>query len=275
MTPKHALITGAAQGLGYEFANQLAAKGWSLTLLDYNQDALEQAVAALTHRFPDLLISAYPLDLTDSSSLANWLQEAYLPGSPQLDLLINNAGITHRSPASSTDISVFERVMRLNWLAPVQLTQALLPTLRKTKGTVIVMASMASWLPLPGRAGYCASKSAVSQHFETWRPELERQGIHLTLAYPSFVATSIETNALGSDGQPTPAARTTSGGIEQPSELVQRVLAAALPVKGRPKPRVWGKQWSPRLGYLLWHLTPRIFRRLMWKKFSADIPNEY
>ncbi len=140
------------------------------------------------------------VDLTDIDQLSSFVSEII---NRPLDLLINNAGITHRSQASATDTKVFGQLMSVNWFAPVFLTQRCLPALQQAGGSVICISSMAAKMPVPGRAAYCASKSAMAQHFETWRPELIRQGIDLLMVYPSFLNTSIEANALGSDGNRT------------------------------------------------------------------------
>src|SRR5690554_2120810 len=229
---KHALITGGAQGLGLALAEGLVKRGWRLTLIDIDETQLQTAVTQLLAMRPSeaekgiseahKVTSGVPerkrqspsvqgvsLDLLDNSALLSWLDQA-----AGYDLVINNAGITHRSPASSTTMDVFEQVMALNWRVPVLLTQRLLNGLSSRQGGVIVISSMAGWLPLPGRAAYSASKSAVSQHFEVWRPELQRQCVHLLLAYPSFLHTQIEGNALGADGQAAKHARSTVGRVQ-------------------------------------------------------------
>ena len=288
---KHALITGGAQGLGLALAKGLVKRGWRLTLIDRDEDQLKSAVTQLLARLegageaqqatseahkvtsnaPEIKsespsVQGVSLDLLDNSALSSWLDQA-----ADYDLVVNNAGITHRSPASSTTMEVFERVMALNWRVPVRLTQGLLSGLRERKGGVIVISSMAGWLPLPGRAAYSASKSAVSQHFEVWRPELQRQGVHLLLAYPSFLHTQIEGNALGADGKPASHARSTVGKVQSAEAMAEQILTAYF----KAKTRVWGSQWSSRIGYYLWALFPAIFRRLTWRKFQADIPNDY
>ncbi|MFP3386548.1 SDR family NAD(P)-dependent oxidoreductase, partial [Tritonibacter sp. SIMBA_163] len=83
-----------------------------------------------------------------------------------VDLLVNNAGITHRSLAADTDPAVLARVMTVDWEAPAALTLALLPDLRARGGGLINIGSMAGWMPVLGRAGYCSAKAAFGQFFE-------------------------------------------------------------------------------------------------------------
>src|SRR5690554_444094 len=269
-----AVITGGAQGLGFACAEQLALQSsqtptpqqprWHIILLDIDVAKLTEAKVKLERYHCHAEI--YPFDLLDTEELLAWLAGFCLAESP-LDLLINNAGITHRSPANYTEMAVFEKVMKLNWQVPVQLTQGVLPALAAAKGTVAVVGSMASWLPLPGRAAYCASKAAVSQHFETWRPELRRREIHMLMAYPSFLHTDIEQHALGTHGQPANTARSTVGSVQSAADMASKIIQAAM----KKKTRAWGNQFSARFGYYLWHLSPGLFRRLTWKRFNEDI----
>lgn len=264
-----AVITGGAQGLGFACAEQLAkqplaAQKWRLILLDIDAVKLRQAKQNLEQYGG--YVETYSLDLLNTEEVCSWLAGFCVVGWP-IDLLINNAGITHRSSANFTDMAVFQKVMQLNWYVPVQLTQGLLPILQDAAGTVVVVGSMAGWLPLPGRAAYCASKAAVSQHFETWRPELKRRGIDLLLAYPSFLHTGIEQHALGVNGLPVNTVRSTVGKVQSANHMAQRILTAY----ANKKTRVWGTQLSARLGYYLWHITPVLFRRLAWKRFNEDI----
>ena len=101
-----------------------------------------------------------------------------------------------------TDLSVYERLMRLNYLAPVHLTWQALPHLRRTRGLVVVMASLQSFLAIPTRTGYAATKHAVLGFFESLRLELRGSGVDVTLVAPDWVATEAHERALGPDGRP-------------------------------------------------------------------------
>jgi short-subunit dehydrogenase len=265
---RFAVITGGAQGLGFAMAEVLLHRGWHVTLIDKDAEQLVKAVAVLQKQCcaANQWVHAVALDILDAEAVQQWLSEPFV-----CDLFVNNAGSTHRSPASSTQMHVFEQVMNLNWHAPVALTQALLPRLRERQGGVIVVGSMAGWVPLPGRAAYSASKAAVSQHFEVWRPELKRQHIHLLMAYPSFLSTQIEHNALAGNGELAQHKRTTLGTIQSSESMAQHIIEGFL----AQKTRVWGAQLSARFGYYLWWLLPDVFRWLSWRSFKDDIPDEY
>ena len=103
------------------------------------------------------------------------------------------------------------KVMAVDYQAPVEWTLALLPLLKKSRGQIVNISSMAGWMPVLGRAGYCAAKAALHQYFEVLRAELQDQGVAVLMVYPSFLDTPIEQNALGADGNKTPRARSTIG----------------------------------------------------------------
>jgi len=262
---QQALITGAASGLGWQLTNEYLEAGWYVVLLDRDEQRLQECAAKLAQSNAACFDVACA-DVTDVNQLND------VVGSLQcvrdgLDLLINNAGITHRSQASVTDPDVFDKVMSVNWRAPVRLTQLCLPALRKRQGQVICMSSMAAWMPVPGRAAYGASKAALSLHFEAWRPELLKDGIRLLMIYPGFVETSIERNALGSDGQPTTRPRSAVGRIQS----VEAAALAIVRAQGARHSRLYAPQWSSRIGRWLWLMAPAWFQRVMSRKFAVEL----
>jgi NAD(P)-dependent dehydrogenase (short-subunit alcohol dehydrogenase family) len=184
----------------------------------------------------------------------------------RLDRLVNNAGITQRSPAHRTDPAVFRRVMAVDWQAPIELALAALPLLREARGTIVTIGSMAGWMPLPGRAGYGAAKAALTQWFEVLRLELEADGVHLLMVYPSFLDTPIERHALGADGAPAAHARSTVGRVRS-AEATVLAIDRALARRVRwlaPDPLA-------RFGALLWRVAPACYLASVRRRFGAEL----
>lgn len=255
------LITGAASGLGWALAQACHARGDQLLLTDLNQALLEQRAASLSTSKVITLAG----DICDEQvQLA--LVEACLSEFGRLDVLINNAGITHRSLTQRTAPAVFRKVMAVNYHAPLELTLKALPLLKASRGQIIAVGSMASWMPVLGRAGYCAAKSALAQALEVLRGEVRSDGVHLLLVYPSFLATPIEQNALGADGQAASHARTTLGTLHSAEWMAARVLRAQEQGRERlfPDRRTY-------LASLLWRLAPSFFHRQMCRRFAAEL----
>ena len=257
------LITGAASGLGWAMAQHWFRAGHSLVLADIDGDALAQRRAELGD---ESRVRAVTVDVTRRADLERLIEQTE-QAFGRLDLLVNNAGITHRSPAASTHPDVFQKVMAVDYQAPVELTQLALPLLTASAGSIVCIGSMAGWMPVPGRAGYCAAKSALSQFFEVLRLELEPKGIHLLMVYPSFLDTPIERNALGADGNKTNQARSTVGDMASADDMAIAISRALIA----------GKRWLlpepvSRFGSLLWRVAPALYLRAVRKKFAGDIP---
>ena len=129
---KTVLITGAASGLGWALSQQAFALGHRVIMTDQNVVLLAARADALASRDP-ARVTFRALDVTDSeaiSALVGWLEEK----EGGLDILINNAGITHRSLAEKTNIEVLRKVMAVDWQAPVEMAVACLPLLRRGGG---------------------------------------------------------------------------------------------------------------------------------------------
>ena len=209
--------------------------------------------------------SAVKIDVSNPAEVKQ-VFDSILKDKKPVDILINNAGITHRSLAGNTDPKVFRKVMAIDWQAPVELAVGLLPALRQQRGCIINIGSMAGWMPVLGRAAYCSAKSALGQFFEVLRAEEKDNGVKVLMVYPAFVNTSIEQNALGADGGKAQHARSTIGGIGEAAPLATAILRAM--DRGQtqlfPHRGIW-------LASLLWRLAPGLFHTLMRRKFAVEL----
>ncbi|WP_150301287.1 SDR family oxidoreductase [Pseudomonas profundi] len=256
------LITGAASGLGWAMARHWFVAGHSLVLADLNAEGLAARAEELGDAERVLTVTA---DITQAADICYLIDEVrYCFG--RLDLLVNNAGITHRSPAHQTNPAVFRKVMAVDWQGPVELTMAALPLLRESGGSIVCIGSMAGWMPVPGRAAYCAAKSALTQFFEVLRLELEADGIHILIAYPSFLDTPIEHHALGRDGSVAKHPRSMVGGMRS-AEWMAKLIDDGLQRRKRwilPEP-------VSRFGSLLWRIAPSLYLRQVRKRFASEL----
>lgn len=256
------LITGAASGLGWAMARHWHAAGHRLVLADIDHVTLAGRAVELATPERVLTVAA---DITSAVDIAR-LIEATEQRFGRLDLLVNNAGITHRSPAHQTDPAVFRKVMAVDWQGPVELTLAALPLLRESRGSIVCIGSMAGWMPVPGRAAYCAAKSALTQFFEVLRLELEADGIHILMAYPSFLDTPIEHHALGRDGSVARHPRSMVGGMRSPEWMAQLID------EGLRQHRRWLlPEPVSRFGSLLWRIAPALYLRQIRKRFAGEL----
>lgn len=255
------LITGAASGLGWALSRLAHARGDSVVLVDRDAEALAGRRPALGGDRAAFIVG----DVTVEADRAEMLAAATARFGG-LDVLVNNAGITHRSPARITDPAVIRQVMEVDYHAPVALTHAALPLLRARRGSVVAISSMAGWMPVPGRAGYGAAKAALTQYFEVLRLELARQGVHVLLAHPSFLDTPIERNALGADGAAARHARSTVGAVRSADAEAVRILDAL----AARRPTV-ATDPLPTFAALLWRVAPGLYRRLIARRFADEL----
>lgn len=194
------VLTGASQGIGREMALQLAGQGAWLVLAARDAAALEE-LAELCRQTGGRAV-AVPTDVADEAQCARLIEQA-LAAYGRIDTLINNAGISMWALFEKvTDLSIFERLLRVNYLGSVYCTWHALPHLKKTRGRLVAVSSLTGKTGVPTRSGYAASKHAMVGFFDTLRIELGGSGVAVTVACPDFVTSEIRKRAFGADGRP-------------------------------------------------------------------------
>jgi dehydrogenase/reductase SDR family member 7B len=190
-------VTGASSGIGKELCIQLSRLGSKLILSSRNEEALMELRKELPLSDQHIVL---PLDLSDSKSF----REAVNNLSQKVegvDILIQNGGVSQRGTAFDSSEDVIRRIMEVNFFGNVLLTKAVLPQLRKKKGQILVISSIAGKFGFFLRSSYSASKHALHGYYESLALEEEKNGITVTLACPGKINTPISTNALAADGK--------------------------------------------------------------------------
>src|ERR1700730_13332792 len=194
------IVTGASQGIGKAVSLHLAARRARLTLAARDADALEQVAAACRQRGGEA--QSVPTDVSQPAAGERLVEQAVAAWG-RLDGLVNNAGIDMIARFDEvTDLQLFERLMRVNYLGYVYPTWFALPQLKRTSGRLVAVSSLAGMTGVPTRTGYAASKHAVFGFFDSLRIELAGSGVSVTLVAPDFVVSEIHRRAAGPDGQP-------------------------------------------------------------------------
>jgi dehydrogenase/reductase SDR family protein 7B len=189
-------ITGASSGIGEALANALLAQGADVILSGRRGEAL-QAVAA---QAPERAL-VLPFETTDYERLPELVEQAW-NWRGRIDLLINNAGISQRSLALDTSFDVYRQLIEVDYLAPLALTQHVLPRMvEQGGGQLAIVSSVAGKVGTALRTGYCGAKHAVVGYFEGLRAEVEQAyGIAVSVILPGSVRTAIAHNALEGSG---------------------------------------------------------------------------
>lgn len=190
------IITGASSGIGKSLAELYAAKGWRLVLAARRIDRLKEFET--THRETEIL--SVQTDVSVEADCKNLIEKA-VERFGQIDVLINNAGISMRATFDQVELDVLRKLMDVNYWGTVYCTKFALPHLLKQKGSVVGVISVGGYIGLPGRTGYSAAKFAVRGFLDTVRIEYLKSGLHVLVAAPGFTASEIRKHALVANGE--------------------------------------------------------------------------
>lgn len=194
-------ITGASSGIGEALAHAFDAEGARLILSARREDHLFR-VRDQCSRSPES-VAILPMDMMDLDTMPATVSRA-LALCGHIDILVHNAGIGQRDRAVETDIAVDRWIMETNFLGPVALTKAVLPSmLARKQGHLVVISSVVGKIGVPGRTSYSASKHALQGFFDALRAEVWRQNIAVTLICPGYVHTDFSRHAMQGDGTPS------------------------------------------------------------------------
>ena len=249
-------ITGASSGIGEALAGAFARDGARLILSSRRTEELRR-VADACGGAPER-VRVLPLDLTESDTLAAKAREAESQFG-RIDILVNNGGISQRSPAKDTDLSVDRRIMEINFFSAVTLTRAVLPAmLARRAGRIVVIGSVVGKFATPRRSAYAASKHALQGWFDALRAELRGSGVGVTMVCPGLIRTNISLNALRADGSRNDQMDKGQENGMSPDRCAQAVLRAT--AAGRREIYPGGPEtWA----VLLNRLFPGLFARLI------------
>lgn len=188
---KTAVITGATGGMGSEFARQLAEKDYNLVLIDMSPEKLHALTNTLSAK-QNITIEAIIANLADNSSIVNLA--ANLAGRKRIDLLVNAAGYGEKTLFKDERIEASLDMISVHVLATVQLIHAVLPAmLKRRKGGIIAVSSLASFIPAPGSTIYSATKSFINAFLESLHMEVHHKGLRVQSLCPGLTHTGFHT----------------------------------------------------------------------------------
>jgi short-subunit dehydrogenase len=246
-------ITGASSGIGAALAREYSARNALLVLSARRLDRLETLAASLTGE-----VLVLPLDLTDFESHAGAVR-AVLDRFGRIDILVHNAGISQRSLVLDTELAVVRRVVDVDLIGSISLTQAALPAMVEAGGgRFVVVSSLVGLFGTPKRSAYSAAKHGLHGYFESLRAELHDRGIRVTMVCPGFVRTEITYHALIGDGSEQGTLDRAQAEGMKPEECARRVVKAV--EAGRAQVLIGGREvamaWIARF-------APWLYRRLI------------
>lgn len=213
-------ITGASSGIGAGLARALAARQAHVILSGRNVAALD----AVARDCGDALV--LPFEVTDFDAIPALVERAW-SWKGRIDGLVNNAGVSQRSLAVETAFAVYQRMIAIDLLAPIALTQAVLPRMvRAGGGRIVAMASVAGFVGAPLRSAYSAAKHGLIGYHDSVRAENEHLGIQVHVFAPGSVRTNVSKNALVADGSARGVSDAAIEAGTAPADAAEAMLAA-------------------------------------------------
>ena len=216
------ILTGASEGIGRALALALAARKARIVLAARDASRLE--TLARECRAAGGEAHAVPTDVANAHD-CEWLIAEAMRALGGIDVLVNNAGITMWSRFDAlADLEVFERLLEVNYLAPVRLTSLALPHLKESKGLMVAVASLAGLTGVPERTAYAGSKHALVGFCDSLRIELAGSGVDVCVVAPDFVVTETHKRAIGPDGEPLGSSPMQQLRIMTAAECAERII---------------------------------------------------
>ena len=240
-----AVVTGASAGIGKTYCERLAARGHDLLLVAREAGRLQALKQELEQRY-GVSVEVFPADLTIDTDVS--LLAETLARSPNLALLVNNAGFGTRDTLADASPARQEAMLQLHAMAPLRLTQAALPVMLKRKrGAIVNVSSVASFVFSANNVNYCATKAYLTVFSEGLAAELAGTGVRVQALCPGFTRSEFH-QRMGVDAREIP------GWMWLPATKVVDTSLAALE-RGWPVVCVPGLRY--KLIVFLLRFTPR------------------
>jgi len=188
---KVALVTGGSVGLGAEIARSLAAKGWQVWAGSRRAMSPADGVRGIA------------LDVTDPASV-HAAVAAILDETDRLDAIVCNAGVNVSAPAEELPEDRARAILDTNLWGAIHTIRSALPALRKSRGSILAVGSLAGLVAPPGEAYYAASKHGLRGFLESLRYEVDPHGVRVALVEPGFIRTDLATSGHQAEWQQMP-----------------------------------------------------------------------
>ncbi len=185
---KIAIITGAAQGIGYATARKFLDEGAKVVVCDISKESIDSARVSLSSRGP---IDGMIVDVTVRDQIDSMVAEVKQRHG-RIDVLVNNAGITLDARLQKMTEDEFDRVIDVNLKGTYNSAQAVIDTMvQQGSGVILNASSVVGIYGNFGQTNYAASKFGVIGFVKTWARELGPKGIRCNAVAPGFIATHI------------------------------------------------------------------------------------
>jgi len=218
-----AFITGASSGIGEALARELASQGAMVAIAARRTDRLKQTAAAIEQAGGQAL--ALACDVTRDGDPENAVR-ATIDRFGHLDIVVANAGFGVSGPLERIGLNDFRRQFETNVFGVLRTIYASLGELKRTRGVLVLVGSVNSYLAVPGSSAYSMSKFAVRALAEAIELELRSSGVAVTLVCPGFIKTEIR--SVNNRGELTRAPDPIPQWLVMPRASAARRIARAI-----------------------------------------------
>ncbi len=223
MKDKVVIITGGTSGIGKAIAIAFAKRQARIVISGRKAETLKETEEELKKYTSD--VHTVQADVSNENDCVRLINEA-LNRFGNIDILINNAGISMRALFAELDLDVMRKLMDTNFWGTVYCTKYAMKSLLKSKGTIVGISSVAGIKGLPARSGYSASKFAMNGFLEALRIENLKTGVHVLICCPGFTASNIRNTALAKDGSSQGESPRDENKMMQPEEVAECLINA-------------------------------------------------
>ncbi|MBV9787027.1 MAG: SDR family oxidoreductase [Chloroflexi bacterium] len=257
------IITGASRGIGRASARIFAAAGARVVLVARPSSDLTALHTELRAAGAQVLM--LPTDVSDRAATAR-LVERVIDEWQRIDIVINNAGVGIQSNIGELPPDLLQRVLAVNLMGPLLLTQAALPEMRRQRsGMIVNVSSPVAELALPGIGGYAMSKAALDALSDTLRREEYRNGIRVATVYPGRIDTNFDRARIRVGGSQRVGRSPISGSAEQVAQAILRGVE-------RRRSVIYALHPVERLLWTLHGWLPRAFDPIFGLRMSRRKP---
>lgn len=227
---KGVFITGASAGIGEALAREFAQRGSNLVLVARRKDRLEALAAELKSK--GVRVLTFIADVTQDGDLEK-VAAAARKEFGKIDIVIANAGFGVAGDVQDLKLEDYRRQFETNIFGVLRTIQATLEDLKKSRGSYVLLGSVAGYIALPGGSPYAMSKHAVHALANSFRGELKKDGVTVTLIAPGFVVSEIR--QIDNQGLHHPnASDPVPPFLRVPTEVAARKIVRAI-VQRRPE----------------------------------------
>lgn len=254
---KVAIVTGSSIGIGKAIANDLCSRGMKVVI--NARDLVKLNDTAKEFRALGYDIHTIQADIRFADQCENLINET-IKKYGQIDILVNNAAVSSRGSVEDMAVSVIEILIDTNYIGSAYMSKFAIPQLRKSKGSLIFVNSIAGFKGMPYNSAYSASKTAQAALADAIRIELVDDGVHVGTVHVGFTENDPRKTILDVDGSWVLLPKRKNVKLAKPGSVAKRIFEM---IQAR-KPRIA----LSRLGYItsiIANWFPRLFRWLVYR----------